>query len=278
MFTGIVTDVGEIVSAEGTQGTLMRLRIHLVLRSGDDHARRLHRLRGAMPDGGRVRPARQRVLVRGRCSRKKRSPAPLSANGGRARVNLERSLKIGDELGGHIVTGHVDGVATIVLRTRITAWDEPWGRRPGSTSAPHDRCPASSPRRAASASTARRSPSTRSRTTSSRCSSSRTPLPSPPGASATRATASISKSISWPATPPAWRRGRQGRGADRLFRKGEAGRDGCAALPDKSRYSPHPMRVAHPPLSRARRSIGSPMVSPTSASAPSARRFPVPGS
>ncbi len=28
------------------------------------------------------------------------------------RINLERSLKIGDELGGHIVTGHVDGVAT----------------------------------------------------------------------------------------------------------------------------------------------------------------------
>ena len=28
MFTGIVTDVGEIVSAEGTQGTLSRLRIH----------------------------------------------------------------------------------------------------------------------------------------------------------------------------------------------------------------------------------------------------------
>ncbi len=30
------------------------------------------------------------------------------------RVNLERSLKIGDELGGHIVSGHVDGLATIV--------------------------------------------------------------------------------------------------------------------------------------------------------------------
>ena len=29
------------------------------------------------------------------------------------RLNLERSLKIGDELGGHIVTGHVDGVAKI---------------------------------------------------------------------------------------------------------------------------------------------------------------------
>jgi riboflavin synthase len=28
-------------------------------------------------------------------------------------VNLERALKVGDELGGHMVTGHVDGVATI---------------------------------------------------------------------------------------------------------------------------------------------------------------------
>lgn len=30
------------------------------------------------------------------------------------RVNLERALKIGDELGGHIVSGHVDGTAEIV--------------------------------------------------------------------------------------------------------------------------------------------------------------------
>ena len=33
-----------------------------------------------------------------------------------ARVNLERSLKVGDELGGHMVSGHVDGLATIVSR------------------------------------------------------------------------------------------------------------------------------------------------------------------
>ena len=30
-----------------------------------------------------------------------------------ARLNLERALKLGDELGGHIVTGHVDGIGTI---------------------------------------------------------------------------------------------------------------------------------------------------------------------
>lgn len=42
------------------------------------------------------------------------------------RVNLERALKVGDELGGHIVSGHVDGVAEVVARreegdsTRLT--------------------------------------------------------------------------------------------------------------------------------------------------------------
>ena len=30
------------------------------------------------------------------------------------RINLERALKVGDELGGHIVSGHVDGLATII--------------------------------------------------------------------------------------------------------------------------------------------------------------------
>ena len=34
------------------------------------------------------------------------------------RINLERSLKIGDELGGHIVSGHVDGLGEIISITR----------------------------------------------------------------------------------------------------------------------------------------------------------------
>ena len=33
------------------------------------------------------------------------------------KVNLERALKVGDEIGGHIVSGHVDGVATCLLYT-----------------------------------------------------------------------------------------------------------------------------------------------------------------
>ena len=42
------------------------------------------------------------------------------------RINLERSLRIGDELGGHIVTGHVDGLAEIVSREDVTP-DAEWG-------------------------------------------------------------------------------------------------------------------------------------------------------
>ena len=36
------------------------------------------------------------------------------------RLNLERALKVGDELGGHIVAGHVDGVAELVAREDLT--------------------------------------------------------------------------------------------------------------------------------------------------------------
>ncbi len=31
-----------------------------------------------------------------------------------ARLNLERALRLGDELGGHLVTGHVDGLAEVI--------------------------------------------------------------------------------------------------------------------------------------------------------------------
>ena len=43
------------------------------------------------------------------------------------RVNLERALKIGDELGGHLVTGHVDALAEIVARDEVTPNEANWG-------------------------------------------------------------------------------------------------------------------------------------------------------
>ncbi len=47
------------------------------------------------------------------------------------RVNLETSLKVGDELGGHLVTGHIDAVGTIDARHDDAEWSTLWVRVPG---------------------------------------------------------------------------------------------------------------------------------------------------
>lgn len=60
------------------------------------------------------------------------SKTTLGSWGQGTRINLERALKIGDELGGHIVSGHVDGLGEIVSiasegeskRFRIRVGDE----------------------------------------------------------------------------------------------------------------------------------------------------------
>jgi riboflavin synthase len=42
------------------------------------------------------------------------------------RINLERSLRLGDRLGGHLVTGHVDGLGRIAERRRDGDWELIW--------------------------------------------------------------------------------------------------------------------------------------------------------
>ena len=46
------------------------------------------------------------------------------------KVNLERALRVGDELGGHIVSGHVDGMATVLTITGVGDSHEVWFRAP----------------------------------------------------------------------------------------------------------------------------------------------------
>jgi riboflavin synthase len=46
------------------------------------------------------------------------------------RVNLERSLRVGDRLGGHFVQGHVDAVGTVDARVRNGDWEDVWFRCP----------------------------------------------------------------------------------------------------------------------------------------------------
>jgi len=43
-------------------------------------------------------------------------------------VNLERSLRVGDQLGGHLVTGHIDGVGTVDERIDDREWSTFWLR------------------------------------------------------------------------------------------------------------------------------------------------------
>ena len=117
MFTGIVTDIGEITSLTPiAQGQLHRLRI----------ACRYDR--ATIADGASIA-----------CSGVCLTVVASGIAGGRTwfevdaaaetlalttakhwavgtRLNLERALKIGDELGGHIVAGHADGTPTILSR------------------------------------------------------------------------------------------------------------------------------------------------------------------
>jgi riboflavin synthase len=51
-------------------------------------------------------------------------------------VNLERSLKLGDRLGGHLVQGHVDGVGRIAERVRHGDWETLWVAGPRELLAP----------------------------------------------------------------------------------------------------------------------------------------------
>lgn len=117
MFTGIITDVGEIVAFQPTaQGQLHRLRI----------ACRYDRT--TIADGASIacNGVCLTVVASGVAQGRTWFDVDAAAEtlrlttakgwGEGTRLNLERALKIGDELGGHIVAGHVDGIATIVAR------------------------------------------------------------------------------------------------------------------------------------------------------------------
>ena len=120
MFTGIVTDIGEITSLVPTaQGQLHRLRI----------ACRYDQ--GTIADGASIacNGVCLTVVASGLDQDKTWFQVDAAAETLRmttaqnwskgTHLNLERALKIGDELGGHIVAGHVDGIAAVVTRDNL---------------------------------------------------------------------------------------------------------------------------------------------------------------
>jgi len=111
MFTGLISDVGELRKVEKRGDTQLTIATHYDV--------------DAIDIGASIACAGTCLTVTAKGNANDRWFA-VSASGettGRTtigewlvgrRINLERPLRLGDELGGHIVAGHVDGVATII--------------------------------------------------------------------------------------------------------------------------------------------------------------------
>ena len=111
MFTGIITDIGDIIHLEQAGD--------LTARIGTDYDTSSIEIGASIACDGVCLT----VVALGtdpkswfevQVSAESVSKTNLDAWALGRRVNLERALKVGDELGGHIVSGHVDGVAELV--------------------------------------------------------------------------------------------------------------------------------------------------------------------
>jgi riboflavin synthase len=120
MFTGIVTDIGEVIHVGDRADDLRRLKIAC------------HYDRAGIADGASIacNGVCLTVVAAGVDGNHTwfsvdAAVETLAVTTARAwqhgtRLNLERALKIGDELGGHIVAGHVDGVAELKAREELS--------------------------------------------------------------------------------------------------------------------------------------------------------------
>ena len=111
MFTGIVTDIGEVRAARHGNGGLV-----LTIATAYDTA--------AIALGASVGcsgvcltvVAKEPGLFTVEVSAETLACSTLGGWRKRTRVNLEQAMRLGDEMGGHLVLGHVDGVAKIIDR------------------------------------------------------------------------------------------------------------------------------------------------------------------
>ena len=120
MFTGLVTDVGEVVAVREAAEGLRRLRVacgypRASISEGASIACAGVCLTvvGMGEEGGRTWFAADAAAETLRLTTVGRWQAGT-------RINLERPLRLGDELGGHLVAGHVDGVAAVTVREQLT--------------------------------------------------------------------------------------------------------------------------------------------------------------
>jgi riboflavin synthase len=109
MFTGIITDIGEIAELRQRPGSDLSATIRTAYDLGDVAIGASIACSGVCLTV--VSKAADSFTVDISGETVSRTASAQWRQG--ARLNLERALKVGDELGGHIVTGHVDGIGTV---------------------------------------------------------------------------------------------------------------------------------------------------------------------
>lgn len=122
MFTGIITDIGDVIALEHRGDLRARIATTYDVSAID--------LGASIASDGVCLTVIDKGITDGRgwydvdisaetVNLTNIGPGNTGSSGWRVgkRVNLERALKVGDELGGHIVSGHVDGVAQIIAMT-----------------------------------------------------------------------------------------------------------------------------------------------------------------
>ena len=146
MFTGIVTAIGTVMEAERKGPSLKRLAIASPYEAEGIEIGASIACGGVCLTVTALKPredGQPGCVFQVEAAAETLSKTEVGAWEPGTAINLERSLKVGDELGGHLVTGHVDGVGTILKIEPIAPDpDEPWG----ATARFHIRAPQGLPR------------------------------------------------------------------------------------------------------------------------------------
>ena len=116
MFTGIVTDIGEVLDVEERAAGLRRLTIACAYDPASIAIGASICCAGVCMTA--VATGKNNFAVDAAAETLAVTTVGRWRKG--TRINLERSLKIGDELGGHLVSGHVDGLAELIARDDLT--------------------------------------------------------------------------------------------------------------------------------------------------------------
>jgi riboflavin synthase len=120
MFTGIVTDVGEVIAVEPRGEGLRRLTVAC------SYPRESIAIGASIAHSGvcltvvETGNAGNRTAISVDAAAETLRVTTARAWKVGTRLNLERALKIGDELGGHMVAGHADGIAELIVREDLT--------------------------------------------------------------------------------------------------------------------------------------------------------------